>query len=240
LKQFVYAPLLGRPFVFVVPPGLDWASALARHGEVVERLEEDRDAIVIPFHPVRAARCFAPTPALYEMLDCVASFVAFMERGFPSMIPKRLTEPFFYPCVVKQPRSLAGSGVRVAWRVADLPKTFACVQEPIYGRDEYVEHVVVCAGAVKARVRFAVRLGGDLIIKRGLLAGEEITADGVLDPIFKRLDYTGFACVNFKLIDGAPKIFEINPRMGGSLVFSNRLSFMLECVRDLFNKELKR
>ena len=36
--------------------------------------------------------------------------------------------------------------------------------------------------------------------------------------ILGKLDYEGAACFNYKLADDAPRIFEINPRFGGSLV----------------------
>jgi predicted ATP-grasp superfamily ATP-dependent carboligase len=30
-------------------------------------------------------------------------------------------------------------------------------------------------------------------------------------------DYSGTSCFNYKIADGRPKLFEINPRPGGSL-----------------------
>jgi predicted ATP-grasp superfamily ATP-dependent carboligase len=35
--------------------------------------------------------------------------------------------------------------------------------------------------------------------------------------ILTRLDYEGTACFNYKIANGQPMIFEINPRFGGSL-----------------------
>jgi biotin carboxylase len=171
---------------------------------------------------------------LYEKLNRVSAFVASMARGFSALLPKQLIEPYPYPCVVKQQYSFAGCGVQIAQSADDLPIAYACVQEPIYGGVEYVEHAVVLAGVVRARVRFRVQLAGDLVVKQGRLVGEEVASDPFLDPVFAQLGYTGFACANFKLVDRQPKIFEINPRMGGSLVFSDRLGDMLDCVRGLF------
>ena len=31
------------------------------------------------------------------------------------------------------------------------------------------------------------------------------------------LDYTGTCCINYKLADGVPMLFEINPRFGATL-----------------------
>jgi hypothetical protein len=37
-----------------------------------------------------------------------------------------------------------------------------------------------------------------------------------LSAIIKLLNYSGCACFNYKIVDGAPIIFEMNPRVGAS------------------------
>ncbi|HXQ15763.1 MAG TPA: hypothetical protein VN814_14185 [Caulobacteraceae bacterium] len=39
----------------------------------------------------------------------------------------------------------------------------------------------------------------------------------LLGEILSALDYQGTACFNYKVVDGKPLIFEINPRYGASL-----------------------
>jgi hypothetical protein len=48
--------------------------------------------------------------------------------------------------------------------------------------------------------------------------------------ILKKLDYKGTCCFNFKIEDGAPRIFEINPRFGGSLW--RNINACLNALRD--------
>ncbi len=39
----------------------------------------------------------------------------------------------------------------------------------------------------------------------------------VFAAVLQALDYSGTSCFNYKIADGKPKLFEINPRAGGSL-----------------------
>ena len=53
--------------------------------------------------------------------------------------------------------------------------------------------------------------------------------------IFQLLKYTGFACIDFKIIDDNIKIFEINPRLGGTLVHNkNDLRITIEKTVEYF------
>jgi len=56
----------------------------------------------------------------------------------------------------------------------------------------------------------------------------------IFSKIFTKLNYTGFACADFKLYDDNLKIFEINPRLGGTII-NDRLDFvelMNACVNS--------
>jgi predicted ATP-grasp superfamily ATP-dependent carboligase len=39
----------------------------------------------------------------------------------------------------------------------------------------------------------------------------------LFSQILERLSYEGTACFDYKVVDGKPLVFEINPRYGGSL-----------------------
>ncbi len=63
-------------------------------------------------------------------------------------------------------------------------------------------------------------------IKRGAIKNYKIinnldnVNDSIFDNIFKKLNYNGFATADFTISDNIIKIFEINPRPGGSLVLN--------------------
>ena len=60
----------------------------------------------------------------------------------------------------------------------------------------------------------------------------------IFKDIFKMLNYSGFACVDFTIVNEIPYIFEINPRPGGSLIrnetyfnrFITKLMVELNCT----------
>jgi predicted ATP-grasp superfamily ATP-dependent carboligase len=53
------------------------------------------------------------------------------------------------------------------------------------------------------------------------------------EKIFTKLKYTGFACIDFKMINSKIKIFEINPRLGGTIVHDPEdFSTLIELIRN--------
>jgi predicted ATP-grasp superfamily ATP-dependent carboligase len=101
--------------------------------------------------------------------------------------------------------------------------------EAIRGRYEYVQHSAWIDGDPIVVVTGRQDMGDDLVIKRGSVTYERCD-DVDFGAIFRALKYTGFACVDFKIKDGQPKIFEINPRLGGSLVLGPDLDPVMGAV----------
>jgi hypothetical protein len=91
------------------------------------------------------------------------------------------------------------------------------------GAVEYATHVLRVAGRVRYASTFTYDMGAE-----GLVRGQQHTPQhtgfspgcphmALFETILTRLSYEGTACFNYKLVDGRPMIFEINPRFGGSL-----------------------
>lgn len=55
----------------------------------------------------------------------------------------------------------------------------------------------------------------------------------VFRKIFELTKFSGPACINFKIVEGKPVIFEINPRFGGSLFRPRFRTQLLEALRTL-------
>jgi predicted ATP-grasp superfamily ATP-dependent carboligase len=62
------------------------------------------------------------------------------------------------------------------------------------------------------------------LIKKGKIIDyqitEELSDDLIFNLIFDNLKYSGFACIDFTIKNNNIFIFEINPRPGGSLIYS--------------------
>lgn len=57
--------------------------------------------------------------------------------------------------------------------------------------------------------------------------------DNIFNKIFKKLDYSGFACANFIINSNKILIFEINPRIGGSLIHNKE--YFMKFLNKLYN-----
>jgi carbamoylphosphate synthase large subunit len=58
----------------------------------------------------------------------------------------------------------------------------------------------------------------------------------IFESIIKHLNYSGPCNIDFKLINGTPKIFEINPRLGGSLMVSENLSALTQILKIIIQR----
>jgi hypothetical protein len=155
--------------------------------------------------------------------------------GFQDYLPAvfREGEAVRFPCVVKRLDLYAGDGVRIAHDTKELVSHLRDplfrehpyqIQELISGELEYVTHLVCKSGEILEEYSFEYRMRGPAEIRRfrsPIDFKRSKQSDEVMllfSQIMKSLNFTGPCNVNFKLVDGRPVIFEINPRLGGSLM----------------------
>lgn len=145
-----------------------------------------------------------------------------------------------YPCIFKLAITHAGNGSTIHQdpsRPLDLDKipadTDYVVQEYIPGGVEYAAQLYVEGGAVRRSLFYRATRTTDFYIHRGHHAGpydtlETIDGEEELHNIFASINYTGFAAADLKVVDGRPKVFEINPRLGGTLIrnLDDMMSFL--------------
>jgi hypothetical protein len=133
-----------------------------------------------------------------------------------------------YPYVWKRRRSAWGRDCHVVTGPEDEgsfdfadPDWFA--QALALGPVEFATHVLRANGELRYASTIAYGMAGPMLVRgqnhtpvsaqfrRGCLY------PALLSGILSALDYQGTACFNYKIIDGKPLIFEINPRYGASL-----------------------
>lgn len=132
--------------------------------------------------------------------------------------------PIKYPAILKPITSHSGIGVRILkneQRLKTTDKNFI-IQEYIVSPEHYVAHFYVKDGVVKWNITFVAK-NPKFHIKKGAIKNYNDTYIGLertelFTSIFQKLNYNGFACCDFKIKDGVIKIFEINARIGGSLL----------------------
>ena len=95
------------------------------------------------------------------------------------------------------------------------------IQEYISGKEEYSSHLFINNGKILWSRCYKLTSNDDYFIQKGRMKSYEKINDfdySVFETIFSIVNYTGFACIDYKIKDGVIKIFEINPRFGGSLL----------------------
>lgn len=135
---------------------------------------------------------------------------------------------FTFPCIYKLCISSGGASSHVIETNPKLCKALSdktqnyVIQEYISGSDEYSGHLYVYNGIIKYSKFYHLHNDKKNYIQKGrMIKYDTIDTPNyitIFEDIFKVLDYTGFACIDYKIKNDSPKIFEINPRLGATIV----------------------
>lgn len=189
------------------------------------------DYAALAANPTRAAAAVLhPRPETVAVCDDKGAFAEFLiQNGFGALVPQTFAagETASYPLVIKPRRGAWGEGVRVLRTPADdgLPAEHADLLRQAYvpGRVEHVAHMLAVNGRVVfSSVLECVAAHDFQVNGQGRAVTYRRTADtaGVLhlSAILRKLRYSGTACFDYKWWGGRPMVFELNPRVGFSLL----------------------
>lgn len=178
-----------------------------------------------------------PQPHAVETLADKGTFAAFtrregLERSCPPVFASIATADL--PCVIKRLDLNAGSGVEVASSREELERLATAapwvgfpvvLQGYIPHEEEYVTHAVCRDGRFVLHRTYRMALKSDLRIRRtrstrscepAVLTGEQLAT---LESFLLPLHYDGPCNIDYVLReDGSVCVFEVNPRLGGSLM----------------------
>lgn len=168
----------------------------------------------------------ADTAALCDDKLALNRFLA--ARGFAGVIPPLRDPGPPYPYVLKRRTGYWGRHAHVIHDAAEAealdarqPDWFA--QTFVPGEVEYAAHILRDRGRIwyAATARYELGrpdavLGAHARPLRVTLTRGCVHLRGFAE-ILAALDYEGTCCIDYKLTDGVPRIFEINPRFGASL-----------------------
>lgn len=168
---------------------------------------------------------------------------------FSQVVPKTWTNPMdsTFPCVIKRSELNGGQGIQILKSFHELHTVMTTpeylgksyfFQEFVSGEVEYVCHIVALNGEILFTNYFEyvmprpemIRCGDTptTILNRGSNLNFNVAA--VFKNIIKHLNYSGPCNIDFKLINGHPKIFEINPRLGGSLMIRDNVQVLTQVL----------
>jgi predicted ATP-grasp superfamily ATP-dependent carboligase len=154
------------------------------------------------------------------------------EIGFENNIPKILTAPTQYPYILKKNFDEWGlnshiiDGVEKENSLSDIlnhPDYFK--QAYVIGKDEYATHFIFSENKLQYCQTFKFTFPKEIFIKgfesppfkTAVIIPVESDFSDLFEKILQQIDFKGVGCFNFKIENNLPKIFELNPRVGGSL-----------------------
>jgi carbamoylphosphate synthase large subunit len=186
--------------------------------------------------------------------DVFYNFIS--EHGFKNNLPQQLDAPdFSRPFIVKRLCGEGGLGIFLVWdedRYKEVMQQPSLKDQPyrleeyVEGDDEYVFYAVCKDGKILWNANLMGQPPIDSRVQKGSFTNAsvvKVTSEvyEVFKGILKAFNYEGPANFNYKLKDNKPIIFEMNSRIGGTLMdpkFSHLLSGCLKAITlNAYKKE---
>lgn len=173
-----------------------------------------------------------PGRDVLDLLQNKRTFYQTMVKyGFDKFIPQLYGHPdaLQFPCIKKNESGSGGKNQVIVYDREGIGrltgKELFC--EYLTGNIEYATNILFVNNTVNYHVSFEKKANSNFYIlgvgdNRYSEVGSKLVPCQCLDifeQILARFRYQGFCCFDYKIVEGLPKIFEINPRLG----FSNSI-----------------
>lgn len=194
------------------------------------------------------AYALVPDAAAIRTFADKAAFADYAEaQGLAAHVPVRYRrDRVAFPAVLKRTDLNAGSGIAVVMSQSDLAEKLAEdmwaghaveLQELVASSTDYVIYVVCAGGRIVWHTAYAYRLPDPTTIRgpvqslRGMPFSPTADELAVIEAFLKPLNYEGPANIDYRRRqDGRMALFEINPRLGGSLMKPEYTSDLADCI----------
>jgi hypothetical protein len=178
---------------------------------------------------LRGLKFFHPSPEVVSLCDDKLRLTEFLiAQGFANFVPPLRSFGAPYPYVRKRRRGWWGMHCHIVKglqdeRDLDLSDDAWFAQAFVPGQVEFATHILRVGGQIRYASTFVYKMATPTFVKGAHgtpLHTRFIPGCVYLDlfsEILARLDYEGTTCIDYKVVDRQPVLFEINPRFGGSL-----------------------
>ena len=190
-------------------------------------------------------------PNKYEIIEILNNKIKFyffmIENNFSNLIPKmyvinnKLINKIEWPAIYKLPKAYGGKESFICFNENDLKKKNKdkeyFLQEYIINKEEHSANLFIINGSIVWSVCYKIKNNLDYYIQKGKMSNyEKVTLSlEVFEPIFIKLNYIGPVCIDFKLNNNNEiKIFEINPRFGGTFIHSKDFIELINFIKEYF------
>ncbi|AYV75335.1 MAG: hypothetical protein Terrestrivirus1_209 [Terrestrivirus sp.] len=194
-----------------------------------------------------------PHRKVYECFNDKIKFYNFMEfKGLGKYIAQ-IYDSIKTPCILKHNKSDYGRNTFIINKLDDVPTNINLnssndlddyiICEIVEGNKEYATHILAVNGKIVKELTIEHTFDDDIFVhgitKKPLTSlTVEIhgTSLNVFEKIIKMTNYSGMLCIDYKIKDDVPKIFEINPRAGGSLFRTNNIQQFIDKYIDVCSR----
>ncbi|MBN8548568.1 MAG: hypothetical protein J0M12_04555 [Deltaproteobacteria bacterium] len=226
------------------------------------QVDPELETLVIPLLEDHIAGCpsdwprLAPSAVALKTLRDKSEFARFSrEQHLTDLCPEVYSaeNPRAFPCILKVTSSNASHGVALAYSQdevnalllrapwSDVPSV---IQEFVEGSLEYVCHCVCKSGRIVWHAAYAYEVGARTIRLPGLQTSPFRVTNRQLkefERFLRPLSYDGPCNIDYKIRpNGRTAIFEINPRLGGSLMLPSNQGDLRAALRSIISTFLSR
>jgi carbamoylphosphate synthase large subunit len=178
---------------------------------------------------LRGVKFIHPDPDVVALCDDKLRFAQFMTaNGFGAFIPGLRSRGAPYPYIWKKRHGVWGMNCTVVATAEDETAQDAAddswfAQEYVSGSIEYATNILRVDGVVRYVSTYRHQMPKPIFVKgekstplrTSFERGSEFI--DIFTDILDCLEFEGTACFDYKVEDGQPTIFELNPRCGGSM-----------------------
>lgn len=180
--------------------------------------------------PIAASRSLVPKAEHVRIAQDKLLFNHWLiEAGFGDCVPRMYDQATVFPLMRRARVDHWGQYSRLIRNEKELAQAEAegevpggtFLQECVPGREEQATHIIAVEGRILFKSTVTSRHRRPLFVKGKYdIATGEKGRHGYAPPaiisIVQRLGYTGAACFDYKMEGGRVRLFELNPRIGGS------------------------
>lgn len=194
-------------------------------------------------------------PNNYESIDILNNKAKFLQYFIDNYLTHYIPQTYIiktdiinykqdiiYPCIYKPCIGSLGSNIKIIKNSVDLNFDLGnnyIIQGYIQNKNEYVGNFIVNNGKVLYSIILKEIFNDEEFYYKNYSAKNydiiDVTPNVIetFNTIFTKLNYTGMACADYKIINDEVIIFEINPRFGATIIKTNLLYKMLDKLIEL-------
>lgn len=207
-------------------------SRLDRYDLFLPLIIQDIKLLADRFGRWNGRRFVVPSSDLVDLADDKQRFFDFLIRQrFSEHVPMP-ADRATYPWILKRRRDAGGEHCHIIQGPDDaeqfrpqIDSDDYLTQQYVAGSKEYTTHIYRFQNRTEFHTTVEFRMNRELYVRgRRMQPYKNVQIDFVaskhldlFERILDRMGFEGLCCFNYKLVDGQPIIFEMNPRYGGSL-----------------------